>query len=186
MRFTLPTLYNTLIHQKPLSPHTVWDGDCIVTQRHRVREAESEMDEEVAGGCWGFILVGHEGKASPVTVGDAHAAVDLRSSHLHFGKHIYMWTTLLTKLVLCNSTWSLHMAKGILALCLLGCLSWFNLGPSFPKQWNPKPLFSVRFAYPSQIHQTILTAQTCPLFISTWCMPPVHDLMHVCDIWSLA
>lgn len=33
MWFTLPTLYNTLIHQKPLSPHTVWVGDCIVTHR---------------------------------------------------------------------------------------------------------------------------------------------------------
>lgn len=75
MRFTLPTLYNTLIHQKPLSPHTVWDGDCIVTQRqrHGVRETERGMDEEVAGGCWGS---GNGGRASQVTVGAAHAAVD--------------------------------------------------------------------------------------------------------------
>ena len=64
MQFTLPTLYNTLIHQKPLSPHTVWDGDCIVTQRQRRRvrepEREGEKDAEVAGGC---SCSAHEGRA---------------------------------------------------------------------------------------------------------------------------
>lgn len=80
MRFTLPTLYSTLIHQKPLSPHTVWDGDCIVTQRqrHRVRETEKEeRTDEVAGGCWMFILVGHAGTVLPVTAGEEHTGRDV-------------------------------------------------------------------------------------------------------------
>lgn len=38
-----------------------------------MRETERGMDEEVAGGCWGS---GNEGRASQVTVGDAHAAVE--------------------------------------------------------------------------------------------------------------
>lgn len=88
MRFTLPTLYNTHTSEALVSPHSV-GCDCIVTQRrrHRPRETHREMDEEVAGGCWGFILVGHEGRASQVTVGDVHTAVDVLtevfSSRLH-------------------------------------------------------------------------------------------------------
>lgn len=52
MRFTLPTHYSTLIHQKPLSPHTVWDGDCIVTQRrgHSERNRKRERKREEWGG----------------------------------------------------------------------------------------------------------------------------------------
>lgn len=50
MRFILPTLYSTLIHQKPLSPHTVWDGDCIVTQRQRHRTRANREREEWGGG----------------------------------------------------------------------------------------------------------------------------------------